>query len=523
MLRLLTLLISCLGLFLGCENASNPSSSPLVTSKTSIALLPASGAPGSLQALSVLTDDTGKKTTIIGSFDSAGTIAEVSGATVSRTDGGKWVFIFSSDGVSGYFYGIGSDGIKEPLVLALDFSTADTLSLQLWDNDWSTQTSVILGSTSLAITDVSPALLSNITGNMRTVARATEETEPAEKTLFEAFKIFMEHKTHFIVGPTLDIIEAIKGFITDPRLPKFTEGFNSTIATLDTIDSQDKTTNFSPATVVKETDAAPLLDEVTEAVTDSSGTSVIEEESAGLVLVSGNNQIGSSETDLTDPIVVRLIDASGAGRPGIELELFTAQGVLQSEITDSDGKASFIWKLSTGLGKKVASIKLKNPAPFKGLVYLPLSAEAIADHDFISFTINSVQFHEDGDPAGIGSETTATYTKISYTLTGTGIVTTNGTTPRINLIFPAVAEGAYSYNASQYLYPSIYVSPFFNMWSLIGMSAFDYCNSYWVNSPSLTITVHSDATKFWGTFTGKIGDGYAFTSEITNGKFMKLK
>jgi len=523
-LRILLLAFLSLLLCAGCDSGGSSSDDPdTPAEKSAIALISGSGSPDAVQPLAVITESSGQKTTVLGSYNSAGEVASVSGAMVSRGDGGAWVYIFSADGDTGYFYGIDTSGGKEPLVLGFDYSVTDSLSLQLWDNDWVAGTAVSLGSSVVSLSGASSSLTPKL---VLRAARATDgDNKEVETSLFEAFKTFIEHRTHYIVNKTLGIYDKIKEMSSDGRLSAFVEGLSTTVETLDTINESDKTDGYEEPTVLPEAEATAIEEEVSDAITDETGASVIAEESAGLILVSGNNQVGSPNTNLVDPIVVKLVNANNEGRAGIELELYTAAGVMQTLMTGADGTASFTWKLSAGVGEKYAGIRLKNPVPFKGMVYLNLKAEAKADSDWVSCTIGGIAFKEYGT-AYVDSVTLTIGTRIRLTYKMT--CTPSGSPSKIYISFQEAANGTYTWDASTGGYfPNLEFWPYDNS-ALLGLTMENYWELHtggckYPETPDVTITVHQDATKYWGTFSGKIYSGTGESLTVTDGKFMKLK
>lgn len=78
------------------------------------------------------------------------------------------------------------------------------------------------------------------------------------------------------------------------------------------------------------------------------------EQPARIVIVSGANQAGSVGTSLSDPLVVRVLDANDAPVPAARVVFVVSNGdgsvAPDTAVTDSDGRASAQWVLGDGEG-----------------------------------------------------------------------------------------------------------------------------------------------------------------------------
>lgn len=136
---------------------------------------------------------------------------------------------------------------------------------------------------------------------------------------------------------------------------------------------------------------------------------------ASVVADSGDGQTGFPDTELSNPIVVRVLDEYGNGVPNEEVTFSVASGggsvSPTTDTTDADGYARTTWTLGSGIGTNVAE------AAASGLTGSPVSFTATAT----ALSITSVS----PDPLVEGG--TATITGTGFDLTaGNNTVTVDG-------------------------------------------------------------------------------------------------
>ncbi len=496
--------------------------------------LPPSGSDLEILPLANIIAIAGDEVLVLGAFSEAGAISEIRGLSVHRNGSDVMgYFLNNPDSSLAYYYQIAGSGKKLPRLIKVDASNADEdPRVELYDYDWATGASSLMAS----------FFVSGSSGAYRAVAAyGSRDLDEIESSLRDAFRTFIEHRTHFVVDMVLSVRDYILARFSDEDTRDFTAGLEADLTRMEeTIDSIESGDAFTASNEATERESTAKRESIAGFDSTSDGEAFLSNVQGGIKIIAGDGQKGVPNTPLDQEIQVLVVNEQLIPQQGVEVD-FIYEEDPSTVVTDADGYARYTWILGESVGAQLLTARIKESAPLgyaKSQIAIP--AETLEDFDFIKLELGGVAGATPASTPGMFglsfpfrlSGTIITREGVDYLSLGADYLYFGSVLEEhFSICFPASGEGTYVIPiGTGFDYKGIYINPLSDgLVSRIGVPKDDY-RSYGTKG-NLTITVHQDTQKYWGEFYGVLEQRFVWQSSsgdpatlsVANGTFMFQK
>ncbi len=520
-----------IGMLPSCGQSSDASSDgPDGNGSNVIALVSAPANPNALEALAQVRLSNGQDLTLIGE-ETADEI-EFRGISAKRADGGKWVYLTDPDDAGALFYGVSESGVKESKVLKFDIPDTSTIAITALDYDWTDGESVVVASADFDVPETKSSAY--LMTKARSIIEDTTDTTDVERSLWDAFRTAIDRKAHFVVYYVHALVDKINEELDLTTWDTVLQGFQTSSEAITALETAHAKGDFEPATVLTEQQSQELTQTAESETSMADGSSLTSRKSVFLQVVSGGDQDGFAGARLDAPVVISVTDDEGAAIVGKTITVKQEDETRTDLVTDESGRITFPWTLGAYVGDQKLTIYYSDILGASGRTIIMVKALAIGDGDYMSCTINGVKVRYD---PGVNpnrcmlnkyprpGDTVFRY-EFRYPLAFDNMtIVDNNYTAKLWIIVPNLGEGSYS-TPNQWA-PMVEVDPSNGLKGLTGLNGDPYTYYYQSSHPAtetVSITVHEDATKYWGDFSASMKDNAdGAVMNVTNGKFVKMK